>query len=326
LSDLERGELGGPANEGFREAYAAAERAAAEEAGLLEAEAPAEAETPVAEETPVVEEKLLAGKYKSVDDLERAYAEAQAVIGRQGSEVSELRQTLEQRLDAIDERVNAPQPVRQQITPDFIEQNPAAAAQLAFEQGDTYTLQAAFEQWKMEDPAGSTAWAVTKQAEEREKNLRADYDARLKEIEAKFSPLSAHNEEQQLQQAVLALPEDTRAFLSNPQTVEALANEFPTLGRQIASGAPADRIEAVRALYDIHRGRVSDTLKQTEQEAARSTAEEAQAIRDEAYVASSTSSQEQPKTLEQQEQEKAVASFTRARNTWDSALVRPAKK
>jgi hypothetical protein len=100
LSDLERGglsvETGLDSKNAFKEAYAQAERDAAQEAGLID-EQPRDdqgrfttedaapeyvAETPEVpeEETeaePTAAETLLAGRYKSVEELERAHQELQ---------------------------------------------------------------------------------------------------------------------------------------------------------------------------------------------------------------------------------------------------------
>lgn len=53
--------------------------------------APAEAEAPAEEQ-----EHLYAGKYKTAEELERAYTEAQSLIGRQGNELGQLKQQVGQ--------------------------------------------------------------------------------------------------------------------------------------------------------------------------------------------------------------------------------------
>jgi hypothetical protein len=344
LSDIERGglsvEQGLDSKNAFRESYAAKEREAAEAAGLITEDGPprneqgqftaAETEAPVVEGAPVVEENpadtLLAGKYKSVEDLERAYAELQQLNARQGSELGELRSAYDQRFAEIEQRVNTPQQQHRQITPDLIETNPGAATQLAYEQGDTVTLAAAYEQWSMENPAAASAWVSEQRANEREQQIRSEYDAKISALEQRFAPIQAQNAEAELARGVQSLPQEAQTFLADAATVQALASEFPTIGKTIVEGAPSERIEAIRALYDIHRGRTADTLTRTAQDVARETAAAAQAVRDDAYVASATSSEEQVKSPEQVEQDKAVAAFTRRQSTWDEAFVRPAGK
>lgn len=333
MSDLERGDLGGPANTAFREAYAEAERTAAAEAGLVDeqprdeqgkfvAETPEEMAAELAVET--IPAETTDDRDARIASLEARIAEKDAFIDRQGNEIGDLRQTVEERFASYDEQINKPQ--HRQITSDLIEQNPGAATQLAYEQNDGATLAVAFEQWKLEDPAAAGIWVGEQRANEREQKIRAEYDKKLSDFEARFTPIQASNDQAQLQASIQALPEDTKAFLSDQTTVNALAAEFPTIGKTIASGTPQERIEAVRALHDIHRGRTADTLTATRQDVARETAEAAQAARDDAYVASSTASQEQPKTVEQLEQERMTAIFAaRSAADFGGGLVRPGK-
>jgi hypothetical protein len=88
-----------------------------------EPEAAPEAET--VEETA---EQLLAGKYRSAEDLERAYKELESRFGSQGSELAELRRTIDQHL----QDTSSPQvPLDQNTTDWFQEQvdsNPYGAA------------------------------------------------------------------------------------------------------------------------------------------------------------------------------------------------------
>ena len=261
------------------------------------------------------------------DRLERGYLELQDLTARTGTERGEERALLQayaERL-AVLEAQSAQTPHRQ-ITPDFIEQNPSQAAQLAYEQGDTVALGNAYQQWTLEDPAAAATWVGEKRLQEAQTTWAAEQKAFRDDMESRFAPLQQQNEQASLRDGVLSLPDEVRTFLSDAPTVQALANEFPTLGKDIANGSVSERINAINALHGIHRGRTADTLNQAVTDVARTTAEQAQVARDEAYVASSTASQAETLTWEQQEQAKAVKAFTRAATTWDEALVIPAKK
>ncbi len=129
----------GPAKTAFQEAaLAATELAAAEQFGVQPEKPRNEkgqfaSETPVVEETPAPEaevapevveetpaEKLHAGKYKSVEELERGYLELQQFTARQGTDVGEQRalaQALAERLAVLESKAETP--ARQNITPDF---------------------------------------------------------------------------------------------------------------------------------------------------------------------------------------------------------------
>lgn len=284
---------------------------------------PAVEPEPAPEPTPA--DTLLAGKYKNVEELERGYLEAKAFADRQGNELGELRAAFEQQFAQINERLDTPAASTRQVTPDMIDRDPAYAAQVAFEQQDPQTLAVAFEQWKLEDPGSAASWLAEKRIEENAKTMRAEFEQRVAQIEQRVAPIQAQTEQAALAEAVRTLPEDVRAFLSDQDTVQQLANEFPTLGNTIASGTPADRLNAIVALHGIHRGRTADTLTHAATDIARTVAQEAQAVRDEAYVASTTSSEAETMTWEQQEQARAVQAFTSKASLWDEALVRPGK-
>lgn len=332
----------GTGKDAFREAYAEAERKAAASAGLTDEQPRDDAGRFVAENPPTditspdgepadapAPEQAVPVETPDERDariarLEAQLAEKEAFIGRQSNEVGELRAAFEQQLSAINDRLNTPTP--RHITPDLIEQNPAAATQLAYEQGDTQTLAIAYEQWALEAPAAAATWVSEQRANEREQKLRAEFDERQKQLEERFAPLQQDNENAQLQSGFQALPEETRAFLTDRESVQALANEFPTIGKTIAQGSPTEKLEAIKALYDIHRGRTADTLTKTVQDVAHATAQEAQTVRDEAYVASSTASQEEPLTYEQQEQQRMKDIFAaKSAPGFGGALVRPSK-
>lgn len=323
MAELEIGSQVG--KDAFRQAYADAETQAATDAGLVD-ESPAP--EPVVEVAPVVEEAPAAAETPDERDARIAALEAQlaakeSFIGRQASEIGELRSTVEERFASYDERLNQ-RPARQ-ITPDLIEQNPAAAAQLAYEQGDQATLGAAYQQWSLEDPAAAATWVGERRADERERALRAEFDERQKAFEARLAPIQQQQEQAVLTQSIQAQPEDVRAFLADATTVQALATEFPSLGAAIVNGSPSEKLNAIQALHGIHRGRTADTLNQAVTDVARTTAQEAQAVRDEAYVASSTASEAESLTYEQQEQQHLRDHALKRATPFGGGLVIPGK-
>jgi hypothetical protein len=78
-------------------------------------------------------------------------------------------------------------------------------------------------------------------------------------------------------------------FVSS-DAITQLAQEIPEIGQMLASGAPDQQVRAITSLYQVHRGRESDNLRVTQAEVARATAEQAQQVREEAFVASTTMS------------------------------------
>lgn len=76
--------------------------------GEMQHEGAVEAEGQVIEaQVEQTEERLYAGKYKSVDELERAYAEIQTLERRRDQEVAQLRQIAE-KVEYLEEQVTAP--------------------------------------------------------------------------------------------------------------------------------------------------------------------------------------------------------------------------
>lgn len=256
----------------YVEAPAAAEPAEAEPV----ADAPAEG-TPPSDETPAVD--------PAVVQLEKRLQDKDEFIGRLSNELGELRQAVTQ----MDQRVNAPAPV--EVTTDLIDTNPALAAQLAYDQNNGVAFQAAFEAWKDFDPTTAAVWAAGKQADEREAELKRTYEERFARMEASLGPVSqqtAANEAGRLISDRAAAIPGLGEFITNTPAVTAMANEFPDEAEHILNGTPDQKVRAFEKLFLIHRGRESDTHRATQEEVARETAVAAQQAREDAFVASAT--------------------------------------
>ena len=74
-----------------------------------------------------------------------------------------------------------------------------------------------------------------------------------------------------------------------------LAEQIPLAKKALTEGAPDEVVSAIETVYLIHRGRASDNLKDTARDVARSAAEEAQTMREEAFVASATATTAAPR-------------------------------
>lgn len=263
---------------------------AAPEAPAAAEETPAEPVTaePQAETPEQIEEKLLAGKYKTPDELERAYIELHQLHGRTSQEVGELRQAVQQLAENVNQPPQAP-PV--QVTSDLIEANPAYAAQMAYDQDNGPAFQAAFEAWKELDPTTAAVWAAGKQAEEREAEIRKAYDERIAKLETSFQPVADTAQATEAGKLAAARADQLPGlaeFITDTPTVSQLANEFPDEAQLILSGSPDQKVRAFEKLFLIHRGRVSDTHRVTQEQVARDTAQAAQQAREDAFVASAT--------------------------------------
>jgi len=209
-------------------------------------EAPLE-ETPPSEEgtddaTPAEPERVYAGKYKSPEELERAYEEMQSLQGRQSSELGELRQFRDQLL-------------QQQYTvpPDqlyaYADEDPQQATQAALKQygADSIPYEQTLRQWAAEDPIGAS---------------RFDQAVRLSQFEHRIQP--------QLERVGLSNALDTlmRKYPDVAEYGEAIMREAqasPVVARLAQAGQPIDA-DVLETLYLTARGRqgLAQTVARTE--------------------------------------------------------------
>jgi hypothetical protein len=215
-----------------------------------------------------------------IDKLRAQLAEKDSFIGRQSNEVGELRQQMEAELASLRQQAS-----HVQITPDFIAEDPARATQIAFEQGDQYTMTKAFEAWKYEDGFSAAAWATQKQFEQREAALRAEIEAVKSQVHQNQAPVQAQEEQRIWTQAW------DKAAEANPDIRDFADVMLNDIAPQFAdtlnwNGPPEVRAKALTMLYETARGRNAGTLKEAVKQAEKETADDAQQARDAAFVTS----------------------------------------
>ncbi len=254
------------------------------------AEQPAEP----AEETET--ETLLAGKYKTQEELERAYAEAERRLGEMRNEVGTSRQemqalqaSVEQRLAELTAAVNRPPVIP--VTHAMIEEDPAAAAAQALSNGDYETLVASVEAWKDEEPFEAAVFWANVQNEYRMDQMRrtmADLTPPAQAPAPAAATPSVDDEVNAEVAKVLQRKPDLEQFM--PQ-IGAIARERPYLRAALETGSPQDRAAALEDLYDLAKSRhVAVTSEQAQQEAALEAAQRARQARSEATVISASRS------------------------------------
>jgi hypothetical protein len=219
-------------------------------------------------------ERLLAGNFKNVDDLERAYEDLRSRFGQQGNELGEIRRAFDERLNKIDDRLANPPAAPQQITQELVDTNPGYATALAYEQGNQGALAVAYESWKVEDPAAAGAWLGAKQAEQLFNQQLAAQQQQIQELRTQIEPAAAVATEQQraaLVAAAAAKHPGLAEFVGS-DAINDLATEIPEFGQMLASGQPELQARAITNLYEVHRGRESANLKVGQQEVARAVA------------------------------------------------------
>lgn len=152
-----------------------AQEAPPETEEVLEEEAVAEPEAEETEEPEAVEEKLYAGKYKSLEDLEKAYVEAQSALGRQGDELGQLRKIQEQFQEQLAQlsQPAAPNPFDTPEWDNINFDNPAQARQAALwvAQNQPFNYESFLESWYDQSPRAATAFEMEMKDYEWEQKL-----------------------------------------------------------------------------------------------------------------------------------------------------------
>jgi uncharacterized coiled-coil protein SlyX len=271
------------------------------------------------------EERLYAGQYKTVEELERAVQEKQQFADRLANELGETRRAMEERFTGLEERIATPITPQTPITRELIEENPGAATQLAFQQGNQQALQIAYEAWKYEEPADAASWRADVIANQRIAQLEQQYEARLAQIEQRVAPAESQALDNEWATTFRTIEAKYPDLHSYKDEMTEIATEFPQFASDLR-GDPESRGKALESLYLIARGRTADTLRATQGEIAQQTAVEAQRVREDAFVASQTSqSAEAPLTYEERETQKAIESVGRRQSLWDGAWEHPGK-
>lgn len=276
---------------------------------------PAVADTPAEETQTAAEqaaERLLAGKYKTPEELEAAYQELQSAFGRQGQEIGELRTAFEQ--FSATQATPAPAPVA--ITPELIDTDPQRATLLAYAQKNEQALHLAFEQWKDIDPFTAGAWLNERRMEQAEQAHRAEMEQLRAELQSVRQPQEAAQQEQEWRAAMNDVAAQHPDFLASAERIiSEVAPKYPNIIGPLASGDRKAKAEILTALYAIDRASNTDpaALSQQLQEEAARAAEEARLAREGATVVTQATaglgSDEPELTPEQKEAQRYLQRF-----------------
>lgn len=292
--------------------------------------------TEAAEETEVVEPvaeqpRDEAGRFTAKPDelaaeletLQKRLADKDEFISRQGNEIGELRKAFEERFDTLEQRSTQTRYSADAITD---AESAAAITQAAWSNGDQTTAAQAYREWKEYDPASAGAWAGYIAAKQEAEALYVQQAQEIEALKQQFAPISQATVEQQrnleVRNLTAEIPADQlSAFLDSEQFMQ-LAEEH---GMEQDLADPQKQVKAIKTLFYVHRGRTADTLKQTVQEVARTTAEAAQQATSDAYVASAstaTATTAVSKTAEEEIADSLAARFTRRSSVWNDAWER----
>lgn len=263
--------------------------------------------TETVEETPVEtdtseqqQETLFAGKYKSLEDLEKAHVELQQKLGDPNRLDLENRR-LQEQLDALSAKIDQAQTVTPQapavpITQEFIDNDPQRATLLAFEQKNQAALEIAFDQWKEYDPFNASQWLTDRRLAVQREELEAKIAESQKALDEKTAPLAAQQEEQ-AQNLAWSQAFDTAKsgrpdFIENAERLLAeVAPLHPSLLPNLQSADPKVKADALIALYAIDKiGNPEAVAAQLGEKAKEAATDAANALAAGAVVSGQTTS------------------------------------
>lgn len=267
------------------------------------------------------------GVVQSAEELQAEVARLQeqltakeSMIGRQSTDVGELRKEL----DALRAQINSaptpatPAPPQTVITQDMIDNNPAYATQLAYEQNNGQALAIALEAWKEEDPFAAASWRNDRLLEKQQ----AEFDARLAEVRGEVAqvrkPLEQNEEQAQWSNAFLEMTKSYPDFLqvdestgkTNAQRLlEEVAPQYPAIAELIANGDVNAKVQGLSLLYDKGKlgnpAQLADELKN----AAETAAAEAAATRAAAAAVNGQPNAGNTSTVEMTEEEAEIERY-----------------
>lgn len=233
------------------------------------------------------EEKLFAGKFKSPDDLERAYTELQSRFGSQSNELGDLRQQVDERfanLEAANTRATTP-------WDELIEENPAQALALAHQQGDEFNMRRAATAWEEVSPGSVNLWAENVR-------LKEQMEQRFAALEERTKPAVEDTAEQARVRAYTNAKNRHPDMEQHIAQMQEVSVQFPMLVTAIETGTQEEREKGWEALYLLTKAGNADNLQQTAQQVARNAADAEQRAREEAAVVSAaTVPGQKPKSL-----------------------------
>lgn len=282
---------------------------------VVETDTPTEQEPQVEEpvETLSVEELQA-----EVTRLQTQLSEKESFIGRQSTDVGELRRELEALREQVTATPQTAQTAQPQvvITQQMIDENPGYAAQVAFEQNNGQALAVAYEAWKEEDEVAALQWRTDKLLERQQ----AAFDARVAELEGRIAQVAAPQaqaaEEAQWSAAFTEMVKTHPDFLAADESgktnaqrlLEEVAPQFPAIAELIANGDVQAKVQGLKLLYreaTFGGDRVAAEL----QSAAEQAAAEAAAARAAAASVNGQTSAGQGSSVELTEEEAEVERY-----------------
>lgn len=230
---------------------------------------------------PEPEPELILGKFRSTDDLIRAYQEVEGRLGQQGSELGEMRKLLEQ---VAADRAAPPQPVYMPDVDELLEENPTAALEVAWRSNDQRLYQRVYNQVQELVPGLADTWV---------QNKRLEWE--LAQVKAKVEDTFAASQETR-QQATLAEAyaqikgkypdfDDRQAEMAKEAARYAQLTKRSIINDYLNAGDVEAAVEALDYLYTKAGPPTAENLTNRAKELAQTHAETVQQVRKDALVA-----------------------------------------
>jgi hypothetical protein len=203
---------------------------------------------------------------------------------------------------------------------ELLDENPAYAAQLAWQAGDQHAWQQAAQAWDEVAPGAPALFAQNQQLQGQMQQLAQQFQGvaqPVQEQRAQQARVQAWQELSREIPAVMQMPDDE--FLSaaqrNPGWAAVIDNDNATAEQWK---------QAVRTIY-LDALHARGAIQQNIQDVARTQAQEAEQARADAFHASSTTTTAQtPASPEQAEAERTQALWAAEQQKWESGWDRPA--
>jgi hypothetical protein len=229
-------------------------------------------------------ESLIAGKFKSVEELAAAYQELESFKGRQGSELGELRREIQE----LRESQQTPQqqeqyvPVSNELVSqidELADVNPQQAAVWSLA-NQPLLYDRVMETWFENDPRGASRFEMAL--------MRAELEAEVKEQIAPIqAPIQQQTAEAQFAQAWASV---TKKFPDmNGEAVLEAAQAAPEIAEALQHGDVATKERMIENLYWLAKGRQADSVTATTAAAVAESAAQVVQQKLEAQVVSGSS-------------------------------------
>jgi hypothetical protein len=222
-----------------------------------------------------------------------AYAvEAQKFVGQQGTEVGQLRQTVEQQQQALQqlqaqlaaEAQQYDQEDWQQEYAKLMDEDAAEATIAAYQRLDGPSFNRAYAQWMQDDPVSAKIWMSQEQrlAEQEDR-----YAKLAQAVEPVIGQVTNTSQQQATQEAVNSVVRENPDLPQYTEAINQVLAENKLLSVAAHGDIPEIKADALRAAYTLAKARTTATQGDAARQLATAQSQASEAAMTDAFVASS---------------------------------------